>query len=460
MPGTLASLKVHAPTPVVCPSDVLRDRVRTDFRRFLLLIAQLALLLWVFRAFRVEESRYSTAELDSENFVFFITSCIVFASFAIHYWLPFRFKEPFWIGVSLLATAFFFPPRTVVGLLAFGTLFYLVLRSRIAYRIRIALVTAVFAAAMAACAVPSLSRLLGPFQLPSSFWPIFGSIFMFRLIIYAHDVRYMKERPSLREFLAYFYIIPNFYFQLFPVIDFKTMRLTYYRRNIHEIAQQGIGWLCRGTLQLIVYRAVNTWWNLDTLHAAHSLGSVLWIMLLTFLLYLRVSGVFHIVVGMLHLFGYDLPETHHKYLLSRSMADFWRRINIYWKDFMVKIVYFPVYFKFRKAGDARAKMFATAMVFVATWALHSYQSFWLRHTLEFSWPDVIFWTALGGLVILETWLGLRRKRAPVVPVWVMRLRHAVSVITTGLFIIFMWSFWNAPTVGAWLRLIRWWQPQP
>ena len=56
----------------------------------------------------------------------------------------------------------------------------------------------------------------------------------------------------------------------------------------------------------------------------------------TYLLYLRVSGQFHIIVGMLHLFGYDLPETNHRYLLARSVNDFWRRVNIYWKDFMVK----------------------------------------------------------------------------------------------------------------------------
>lgn len=60
-----------------------------------------------------------------------------------------------------------------------------------------------------------------------------------------------------------------------------------------------------------------------------------------FLLYLRVSGLFHLVVGMLHLFGFDLPETHKRYLLAASFTDFWRRINIYWKDFMQKVFYFP-----------------------------------------------------------------------------------------------------------------------
>jgi alginate O-acetyltransferase complex protein AlgI len=460
MPGTLTSSNLHrASTPALCSSNTLSDRARPNVSRFLLLIAQLALLLGVFRAFRVEEFHTTTADFDSKNLVFFVTSCIVFATFAVHYWLPFRFKEVFWIGISLLSTAFFFPPRLIVGLLGFGTAFYLVLSSRMPYRIRILIITAVFGAAMAACAAPAQNRhLLGSLQIPSDFWPIFGSIFMFRLIIYAHDVRYMKDRPSFREFLAYFFILPNFYFQLFPVIDYKTMRMTYYQRDIHDIAQQGITWICRGTLQLILYQVVNSLWNQEMIHGAKSLGSLLWIMLLTFLLYLRVSGVFHIVTGMLHLFGYDLPETHHKYLLSRSLSDFWRRINIYWKDFMVKIVYFPVYFKFRKTGELRAKLFATAAVFVVTWALHSYQSFWLGQTFGLSWPDTLFWTILGGLVMVETWLGNKRKTGPVAVGWRMQVRHAASVAATGLFIITIWSFWNSPTIGAWLDLIRWWHP--
>lgn len=57
------------------------------------------------------------------------------------------------------------------------------------------------------------------------------------------------------------------------------------------------------------------------------------------------------IIGFMNLFGYDLPETHRKYLLAHSLTDFWRRINIYGKDFMVKMVYFPVYFRLRRSGD-------------------------------------------------------------------------------------------------------------
>ena len=125
-------------------------------------------------------------------------------------------------------------------------------------------------------------------------------------------------------------------------------------------------------------------------------------MVLTYLLYLRVSGQFHIIVGLLHLFGYDLPETHRRYLLARSLTDFWRRINIYWKDFMVKLVYFPVYFRLRRSGrDAGAGRRHGRWCSSTTWLLHSYQWFWLRGEFLLTWPDTLFWAILGVLVTVN-----------------------------------------------------------
>ena len=146
-------------------------------------------------------------------------------------------------------------------------------------------------------------------------------------------------------------------------------------------------------------------------------------MVLTYMLYLRVSGQFHIIVGFLHLFGYDLPETHRKYLLSRSLTDFWRRINIYWKDFMVKIVYFPVYFRLRRSGDVRAQVVATLVVFVVTWFLHAYQWFWLRGDFLMTWPDTLFWGILGASSRSTCCSsGRRPARAPAAPVATWRAR--------------------------------------
>src|SRR5262249_10103276 len=158
----------------------------------------------------------------------------------------------------------------------------------------------------------------------------------------------MSGVPSLRDFLGYFLILPNHYFLLFPVVDFHTMRRSWFRRDVHLIAQQGIDWIVRGTVQLLVYRVIYFTKPAGVVDEINSVPRLLWWMVATYLLYLRVSGQFHVIVGILHLFGYDLPETNRNYLLASSLTDFWRRINIYWKDFMVKLVYFPAYFRLRR----------------------------------------------------------------------------------------------------------------
>ena len=95
----------------------------------------------------------------------------------------------------------------------------------------------------------------------------------------------------------------------------------------------------------------------------------------TYLLYLHVSGQFHLIVGLLHMFGFNLPETHHRYLLASSFTDFWRRINIYWKDFIMKLFFYPAFFALRGIGTLRAIALATLLAFFATWALHAGNGF-------------------------------------------------------------------------------------
>src|SRR3546814_14022622 len=60
-------------------------------------------------------------------------------------------------------------------------------------------------------------------------------------------------------------------------------------------------------------------------------------------------------------------------------------IFIYWKDFMMKIFYYPLFFKLWRYGDVPAIVVATVIVFLLTWLLHSYQWFWLRGDFPIIW---------------------------------------------------------------------------
>lgn len=432
MPGNLAATMPALPVPA---RDVRVERSATDVRRFAMLLAPLALLLVVFRVYKVEQPAFLTL------------AYLVFAGFAVCYWLPFRFKENFFILFSL-AGAFVLLPPVVAGLLiATGLTIFGIVRSALAYRWKIAILLGILAGL-------AYGRATGAFHFPGDFWPVFGAIFMFRMIIYLYDLKHMPEPARLEDFVSYFFLLPNYYFLLFPVIDFRTFKKSYFKRDIHDVAQQGVWWIVRGTTHLLLYRLIYQ------LQAAFSPPQTpVWMavpakMALCYLLYLRVSGQFHIIVGMLHLFGYDLPETNRRYFLATSFEDMWRRINIYWKNFMVKIFYFPLYFKLRNYGDLQAKLLAVALVFVATWFLHLYQYFWLQGRLRLTANDGLFWTILAIFVMVNTWMDSRGgEKVPATGV-VAGVKNVFKMAAIFAVMSVLWSMWSADSLTEWFYFLK------
>jgi D-alanyl-lipoteichoic acid acyltransferase DltB (MBOAT superfamily) len=293
---------------------------------------------------------------------------------------------------------------------------------------------------------------MAPFPWSEAIWPILGSMFMFRLIVYFYDLRHDKTRGTLWQSLSYFFMLPNACFPLYPVIDYKTYRRNYYDEDAYRIYQVGVDWMVRGVVHLILYRLVYYHFTLAP-YEITTPAALSQYLVSNFLLYLRVSGLFHLIIGMLYLFGFRMPETHNRYLLASSFTDFWRRINIYWKDFMQKVFYYPAIFKLRGLGTTKALVVATLYVFVMTWFLHAYQWFWLRGTLLFVLQDILFWTILGVLVVINSLYEIRfgRKRSLVKPVqtWRSVAAHSLKSYAIFWFICVLWSFWTADSLADW-----------
>jgi hypothetical protein len=176
-----------------------------------------------------------------------------------------------------------------------------------------------------------------------------------------------------------------------------------------------------------------------------------------FALYVRISGQFHLIIGFLHLFGFNLPETHHLYFLASSFTDIWRRINIYWKDFMLKVFYFPIYFRIRQWGPTISMVLATTLVFFLTWFLHAYQWFWLRGSFLLTAQDVLFWLILTLLIIANMLYEARRGRDRSLGQRAMSLGSTVglSLRTAGTFTIMavLWSLWGGASIRDWISLL-------
>ncbi len=404
---------------------------------YLFFVAQLGVLAIVIRQFELVSSAFLSVAL------------LAFLGFMVHYLLPPRFRLPFFLLLSLIGIGVVVGPVPAAWLIGLGLCLIAVCHLPISFPARVVLLVAV-AAVLAAMRADWL-----PAPWPNAIWPILGSMFMFRLIVYLYDIHYGNAPATFWHSLSYFFMLPNVCFPLFPVVDYQKFHNNYFDSDARRIYQVGIDWMVRGAIHLILYRVVYFYFTLAPSEVATP-GDLLQFLLTTFLLYLKVSGQFHIVVGMLHLFGFNLSETNNLYLLASSFTDFWRRINIYWKDFMMKIFYYPVYFQLRRYGTFTAIIVSTLLVFLVTWFLHSYQWFWLRGTFPVTWQDGVYWTILAVLVAANSLYEIRfgRKRTLAQSAWNASglIARLASTLGTLAIVVVLWSLWSTSTLAEWLGL--------
>jgi D-alanyl-lipoteichoic acid acyltransferase DltB (MBOAT superfamily) len=417
------------------------EACRRSLKRFLPILAHLGLLVAVFKEYKLEGRAFE------------ILSYVALAALPVHYALPYRWKKPAFLAASLVGLGWVFGPAVAAVVVGLAAALIGVCYLPAPWTVRASLV-GLLAAAMAA----ARGSLLAALPVPPLVWPVLASMFMFRLVIYLYELKHAKGREPLIDTIGYFFLLPNYCFIHFPVVDYRTFRRCYFAADIHAIQRQGLAMMLRGTIHLLLYRLIyhKLLIPMEEVHNAATLAAFL---TCNYLLYLRVSGQFHMACGMLHLFGYQLPETHHHYLLANSFTDYWRRINIYWKDFMVRVVFNPVVFRLKRRPQWQALAVATATVFVVTWALHAYQSFWLRGSWGFSVPDALFWGVLGLLVMVNVQLDARRSRARTLKSkgsgLSARALGVRALKTAGTFatITLLWSLWSSPSVGSWLEML-------
>ncbi len=399
--------------------------------------AQLVLVLLALRQFQIESGAFRTL------------AAVAFAGWFVNALLPLAWRLPFFALLSLASIPLVLGTENALWLIGIGAALIGTCHLPIAVRWRAALLLG-----LGALLMMQRAGLL-PVPWSGAIWPILGSIFMYRLIVYFYDLRHDRTPMTAAQSVGYFSMLPNACFPLFPVVDFKTWRRSHYAQHAEATYQRGVDWIARGILHLVLYRYF--YYHLTLAPSeVDTPATLLQYVVANFMLYLRVSGLFHLVVGMLHLFGFHLPETHNRYLLASSFTDFWRRINIYWKDFMQKIFYFPAVFKLKRFGTNNAIVLATLWVFVLTWLLHSYQWFWLRGSWLLAWHDGLFWAILGVLVVFNSLLEIKRGRTRTLGQQTLSWqRVAVNVAKTyGIFwfICVLWSFWTAESITEWLGL--------
>jgi D-alanyl-lipoteichoic acid acyltransferase DltB (MBOAT superfamily) len=377
---------------------------------------------------------------------------LAFGGAIVNHLLPKQYRLSFFGLLSLTAIWLVFGLVDGAWIVGIGLVLIAFCHLPVAFPLRLALLlgTGVF------LAVQRMGTIGSPWSM--AIWPILGSMFMFRMVVYLYDMRHAKQRTRWEERVAYFFCLPNVAFPLFPVIDFATFRRTYYDRPSHEIYREGIRWMVRGFTHMMLYRFIYQYGTLSPAEVTSGSKLVQYV-IANYGLYLRVSGQFHLIVGMLHLFGFRLPETHKFFFLASSFSDLWRRINIYWKDFMQKVFYMPVFFRLmRKHGETFALVASSVVVFIATWALHSYQWFWVLGTWLWSTTDTVFWAILAVCLVTNQLWEKRRGRLRSIGVPTLSrsrlIAHGVQTAAMFTLMCMLWSLWSSPTFADYGALLR------
>jgi hypothetical protein len=397
--------------------------------RFVAIAVQFALIVALVSLFAIESKAFEQLLL------------LAFGGFFVHHFLPARMRLACFALLSVAGAWMVIGAVNTAWLLGLGGALIGLAHAPVRFLWRVLAMLAVGTAfvVLRAGAIGS--------SVPSAVWPILGSMFMFRMVVYLYDLKHGAAPFGFWRAVGYFFMLPNVAIPLFPVVDYKKFCASHYNEPWPGIYQRGLVFMLRGVVHLLLYRLV--YQNLLVpAEAVVDAGSAARWVLTTYLLYLRLSGSFHLVVGVLHLFGFNLSETHHLYLLSSSFTDYWRRINIYWKDFVQKIVFNPVYMRIhRRIGAKQGLIWSTVIAFVATWALHSYQWFWIRGEFPVTWQDVSFWGLLGALVLANVlWENSRPKKLKLKKEarrdWGADLAHAGRTVGTFVVLSVCWSMWT------------------
>lgn len=408
--------------------------------KFLTIVFELALIIATMYLFQIERDHAFLRLLPS-----------LFLGFILFNVIPLRFRLIFLFLLSVVTFTFIVGFRNTVLIITIGSGLLLICHLPIPY----------FARVVAVLFVGGLLAVININWIETSWGnaviPLVASMFMFRLILYLYELGQKDQEPaSVWHRLCYFFLLPNICFPLFPIVDYKTYLRSYLNDDPLKIFQKGISWMFRGVTQLILYRIIYFLWTPSPAEVVNASSLVVYF-LTSYMLLLKISGQAHLIIGILCLFGFNLPPIFNKYFLAEGFNDLWRRINIYWKDFVMKIFYYRIFFVFRKWGLKVATAITLLFIFFITWMLHSYQYFWLEARFPITKVDGLFWSIFGVLIAINSLVQMKQKGRKSLGVqrwsFTEAAKKSFHIVSFFIFMCILWSLWQSGSIPEWLSTV-------
>ncbi len=404
---------------------------------FLFTITQAIAILYVFKAFNVEK-------LSG----IWQISGIIITAFSINSFVPLRYRQFILFSTCIAVIYFAFGFFTGSLLISAGLSIVGICHLPVKFWYRASAIFVVFLGLFI------LRIELFYFLRATLISPFLASMFMFRVIIYLYELKHGMIPASIWQSLCYFFLFPNICFLFFPIIDFKTYTKTYYNIADHEIWQKGIRWMLRGVFHIFAYRIIYYYFLISP-NQVVDISTLLQYTISSYALILRLSGLFHFILGLLCLFGLNLPQAFDNYFLATNFTNLWRRINIYWREFMLKIFFYPIMFGLKKKLKKNLLPVTMICVFIISWIFHGYQWFWVRGNYVFNSLDLVFWLVLGSCITANAVIQEKRSHMIIKQrnIYVEYFLNILKIVGMILFMSVMWSLWQSTSFKEWVYLL-------
>ncbi|OJW81024.1 MAG: hypothetical protein BGO69_02885 [Bacteroidetes bacterium 46-16] len=277
--------------------------------------------------------------------------------------------------------------------------------------------------------------------------PFAAAILMFRIVVLMYEVKYSKMPENYWLKLSYFFCFPNLAFLYFPIIDYKTYARSYYASPFNAICNKALLYMMTGISFLLVYK-YSTYY-LDVSYAdVHDVYSLFWLLLSKYTMVIKATGLLILGLSFVYMFGFDMPPLFGNFFLATSFNNYWQRVNIYWKDFIVKVVYYPLYFRYRK----RLKNVTTVCIILAvlsSWIFHVYQKFWLSGSISMQVQDFLYWFILAVLVALDLYiLGKNTKKGKEAESLRTHIIKSGGFVIVFITMLVLWLLWNSGSIST------------
>ena len=147
----------------------------------------------------------------------------------------------------------------------------------------------------------------------------------------------------------------------------------------------------------------------------------------------KFAGIFHFLVGIWRLLGYDMPNDINKPFLSTNLVSLWARLMYHFREFLVRLFYYPVFLKLNGYSKSFRVVIATMVAAGGAnfiWGIIPQKLMYSEITLSLflnQWKTLPYFMLLGaGISVTELYFlryGRSKRKA-----WSMDWKIIIDVI--------------------------------